>query len=448
MSKTERRYIRIHTPIPGPNARALLNRRENNVPQGPVCKLPTFAEKGEGAILTDVDGNRFIDFAGAIGTLNAGHRPAGVVEALKDQLDRYIHTCFNVMMYEPYIQLAEKLNEITPGDHPKKTFFLNSGAEAVENAVKLARKFTGRQAVVSFDRGFHGRTLLTMSLTSKVKPYKYGFGPFAPETYKLPYPYYYRERDGVSPEEIDRELLSRVEDFFLGEVPADQIAAVIMEPVQGEGGFIFPSKTFVQGIRKICREHGILFIADEVQTGFGRTGRMFGMEHYEVVPDLMTMSKSIAAGLPISAVTGRAEIMDAANPGAIGGTYGGSPLGCVAALGVIRMMEKDGLPDRAKEIGRQIRDRFSFLANRYLQIGGVRGLGAMCAFETVKGDGKEPDPGLAGEIIRACGQKGVILMGAGLYSNVIRTLCPLVITDDQLQEALDVIEEVVEERLN
>ncbi|SMO63702.1 4-aminobutyrate--2-oxoglutarate transaminase [Melghirimyces algeriensis] len=448
MPSATRNYIQLNTPIPGPKAQSLLQRRQAHVPQGPACNLPTFAEKGEGALLTDVDGNRLIDFAGAIGTLNVGHCPPSVVEALKRQLDKYIHPGFNCMMYEPYIQLAEKLNELTPGDYEKKTFFLNSGAEAVENAVKLARKYTGRQAIVSFNRGFHGRTLLTMSLTSKVKPYKFGFGPFAPETYKLPYPYYYRRPEGMTPEELDQELLRQTKEFFLGEVEPENIAAVIMEPVQGEGGFIIPSKTFIQGIKALCEEHGILFIADEVQTGFGRTGKLFAMEHFGVIPDLVTLSKSLGAGLPISAVTGRAEIMDAASPGEIGGTYGGSPLGCVSALEVIRMMEEEKLPERAQVIGEHILSHFHRLKDKHPQIGEVRGIGAMCAFETVKDPrSKEPDKELAGRIIHECGQRGVILMGAGLYSNVIRTLVPLVITEDQLKEALDVMEEVVDHLL-
>lgn len=443
MKNGQRKFIRLNTEIPGPKAKELLARKEKNVPRGPFHTVPSFAQKGKGALLTDVDGNTFIDFAGAIGTLNAGHCPPKVVEALKAQIEQYIHPCFHVMMYEPYVQLAEKLNEITPGTHAKKTFFLNSGAEAVENAVKIARKYTGRKAIISFERGFHGRTLLAMSLTSKVKPYKFGFGPFAPDTYKMQYPYYYRAPKGMSPEELDREILCRLEDFFLTEVPAEDVAAMIMEPVQGEGGFIVPSKTFVQGVKRICEKYGILFIADEVQTGFGRTGKMFAMEHFDVVPDLMTMSKSIAAGLPISAVTGRAEIMDAPNPGEIGGTYGGSPLGCVAALKVIEMMEEDGLIERANAIGRQIIEHFKAMQEKYPVIGDVRGLGAMCALELVKDpETKEPDKELAGRIIQECNRRGLILLGAGLYGNVIRTLSPLVITDEQLQEGLDVMEEV------
>jgi len=442
--KTTTKSIDLKTSIPGPKAASLLERRANNVPKGVSNNVQSFAAKGNGAILEDVDGNVFIDLAGAIGTLNAGHCPPKVVEALTKQIQQYIHPGFNVMMYEPYIELAEKLNQITPGSHAKKTFFLNSGAEAVENAVKIARKFTGRKGIISFDRAFHGRTLLSMSLTSKVKPYKFGFGPFAPDTYKTRYPYYYRAPFGVTPEELDQNLLDQLEDFFLMEVPAEEIAAIIMEPVQGEGGFVIPSKTFVQGVKRICEKHGILFIADEIQTGFGRTGKLFAIEHFDVVPDLMTLSKSIAAGLPISAVTGRAEIMDAAAPGEIGGTYGGSPLGCVAGLSVIETIEEEGLLDRANVIGEKILSRFSRLKQSYDVIGDVRGLGAMCAVEFVKDPlTKEPDKELTGRIVSECHKQGVIVLNAGLYSNILRFLSPLVITDEQLDEALDVIESVI-----
>ncbi|GAA5347024.1 4-aminobutyrate--2-oxoglutarate transaminase [Planifilum fimeticola] len=440
-----RKYIRLNTDIPGPRSRELLQRREKHVPRGPFNTVPVFVQRAEGALVTDVDGNTLIDFAGAIGSLNVGHCPPVVVEAVKDQLDRYIHPCFHVMMYEPYIQLAEELNRITPGAHAKKTFFLNSGAEAVENAVKIARKFTGRRAILSFERGFHGRTLLAMSLTSKVKPYKHGFGPFAPDTYKLPYPYYYRAPGGMSSEEVDRWVLRQIEDIFLREVPPEDVAAVIIEPVQGEGGFVVPSAFFIRELKALCEKHGILFIADEVQTGFGRTGKMFAMEHFGVVPDIITMSKSIGAGIPISAVTGRAEIMDAPGVGEIGGTYGGSPLGCVAALKVIEMLE-GGLVERANQIGRRILSRFEKMHRKHPAIGDVRGLGAMCAFEVVQDpESKEPDKERAGRIVAECGRRGVAVMGAGLYSNVIRILCPLVIDDEQLEEGLDVVEEVVEE---
>lgn len=444
MEEGKRTSIRLQTEIPGPKARELLKRKEKNVPRGPFNTVLTFAAKGEGALLTDVDGNTFIDLAGAIGTLNAGHCPPKVVDALKDQLEQYIHPCFHVMMYEPYIRLAEKLNEITPGTHAKKTFFLSSGAEAVENAVKIARKYTGRKGIISFERGFHGRTLLAMSLTSKVKPYKYGFGPFAPDTYKLPYPYYFRS-PGLTTEQVDQQLLQRMEEFFLTEVAPEEIAAVILEPVQGEGGFVVPSREFVLGVKQVCEKYGILFIADEIQTGFGRTGKMFGIEHFGVVPDLITMSKSIAAGIPISAVTGRAEIMDAPGVGEIGGTYGGSPLGCVAALQVIEMLERDGLLKRATVIGETIMRRFRQMQQRYSCVGDVRGLGAMCAMEIVNSRvTREPDKEMTQRILQEAHRRGVVLMGAGLFGNVIRTLAPLVISDEQLQEALDVVEEALE----
>ncbi len=441
MRTIKQKYIDLKTEVPGPKARVLLEERKNNVPRGVSNTVPSFAKKANGALITDIDDNTFIDFAGAIGTLNAGHCPENVIAALKEQVEKYIHPQFNVMMYEPYIQLAKKLNQITPGSHAKKTFFLNSGAEAVENAVKIARKFTGRKAIISFDRGFHGRTLLTMSLTSKVKPYKYQFGPFAPDTYKMRYPYYYRAPFGASKEELDTQILKQFDEFFQSEVPAEDVAAIVMELVQGEGGFVIPSSRFVQGVREICDKHGILFIADEIQTGFGRTGKMFACEHHGLVPDIMTMSKSIAAGVPISAVTGRAEIMDAAGPGEIGGTYGGSPLGCVAALEVIKLMESENLASRANVIGEKIISRFNALKEKYRCIGDVRGLGAMCAVEIVKDRrSKEPDKITTTQIIEACYKHGVIVLSAGLYSNVIRTLCPLVITDDQLDEALDAIE--------
>ncbi|MBA2940668.1 4-aminobutyrate--2-oxoglutarate transaminase [Paenibacillus sp. CGMCC 1.16610] len=443
MDVKERRtkYIDMKTSLPGPEAQRLLERRIASIPRGPFNTVPTFAAKGEGALLTDVDGNTFIDLAGAIGSLNVGHCPPQVVEALKAQLDNYLHPCFHVMMYEPYVALAEKLNELTPGDHAKKTFFLNSGAEAVENAVKIARKFTGRKAIISFERGFHGRTYMAMSLTSKVKPYKNGFGPFAPDTYKMPYPYYYRAPNGMSADELDAYILQKFDDFFLSEVPGEDVAAVILEPVQGEGGFVIPSTRFIQGVKAICEKYGILLIADEVQTGFGRTGKMFAMEHHGVVPDLMTMSKSIAAGLPISAVTGRAEIMDAPGIGEIGGTYGGSPLGCAAALQVIEMLEAERLLERAATIGTVVMERFGRLQQELSFIGDVRTLGAMSAIEIVQNPvSRAPDKELTARILQEAHQHGVIIMSAGIYGNVIRILSPLVITDEQLAESLDVLE--------
>ncbi|WHY32749.1 4-aminobutyrate--2-oxoglutarate transaminase [Cytobacillus firmus] len=437
--------INIRTELPGPKAKELLAKKEKNVPKGPFNTMQTFAAKGDGALLTDIDGNTFLDFAGAIGTLNVGHCPPRVVEALHAQIDQYLHPCFHVMMYEPYIKLAEKLNSITPGNHSKKTFFLSTGAEAVENAVKIARKYTGRKGIISFERGFHGRTYMSMSLTSKVKPYKYEFGPFAPETYKWPYPYYYRS-EGLKDKDHDNALLKRFETFFLSEVPPEEVAAVIMEPVQGEGGFVIPSSHFIKGVKALCEKHGILFIADEVQTGFGRTGKMFAMEHYDVVPDLMTMSKSIGAGLPVSAVTGRADIMDSPNIGEIGGTYGGSPLGCAAALEVIRTIEEEGLLERANEIGSLFTEKISDFPLKYKQVGEVRSLGAMCAIEFVKDqETKEPNKEIVQEILSKAHNRGLIIMSAGLYGNIIRLLSPLVTTNEQLDEGFSILEEVIGE---
>lgn len=444
MSHLHPKSIRKKTTIPGPESKRLVERRQQHIPRGPFHTSPAIIKKANGALVTDIDGNQYIDLAGAIGSLNVGHCPPQVVKALKQQLDHFIHPSFHVFMYESYIKLAERLNEITPGTHKKKTFFLNSGAEAVENAVKIARKFTGRRAIASFERGFHGRTLLTMSLTSKVAPYKSGFGPFAPDTYKLPFPDYYRKPEGMSDQAYDEHLLAEVERFFLSEVPPEEIAAFIMEPIQGEGGFIVPSKYFVQSIKQICEQHDILFIADEIQTGFGRTGFLFACEYFSITPDIMTMSKSLAAGLPLSAVTGRAEIMDSPNVGEIGGTYGGSPLGCVAAIEVIKIIEEQHLNERAKEIGKKITTRFKQMQNKYPFIGDVRGLGAMCAIEMVTDrTSKTPNRELTAKIVQRCNERGVVILSAGLYSNVVRILCPLVITDAQLDEALTIIDEVM-----
>lgn len=442
MLKT-RKFVNVKAGVPGPKASALLERRAQAVPKGVGNNTPIFVETASGALVTDVDGNTYLDFAGAIGTLNAGHCPPEVVEALKEQLDKYIHPCFHVAMYEPYVKLAEKLAEITPGHFAKKTMFANSGAEAVENAVKIARKYTGRQGIVSFTRGFHGRTLLGMSLTSKVKPYKFQMGPFAPATYKAQYPYLMNKPEGMSEAEYAQYCVDLFEDFLLTEAAPEELAAVIMEPVQGEGGFIVPPVAFVQGIYNLCKKHGILFIADEIQTGFGRTGAMFASSHFGIEPDIITMSKSIAAGLPISAVTGRAEIMDAPNPGEIGGTYGGSPLGCVAALAVIEKMERDNLAARAQVIGDTIKRHFTALQAELPVIADVRGLGAMCAVEFVDSQTGEPAKELVGKIAKGCYEQGVIVLTAGVHGNVLRFLTPLVITDEQLQEGLDIMTDVL-----
>lgn len=440
-----RKFVTGGSDNPGPRTQALIERRLQSVAKGVGNNHPLFVHKAEGAMLQDVDGNRYLDFAGAIGSVNAGHCPPEVVEALHKQLDHYLHTCFHVGMYEPYVALAEKLAQITPGNFPKKAMFMNSGAEAVENAVKIARKYTGKPGIVSFTRGFHGRTLLGMSLTSKVKPYKFQMGPFAPSTYKAQFPYPYQRPAAMTEEQYSEFCVKQFEDFLLTEAAPEELAAVIMEPVQGEGGFIVPPRSFVQGIYRICREHGILFIADEIQTGFGRTGEMFASTVFGIEPDLMTLSKSLAAGFPISAVVGRAEIMDAPNPGEIGGTYGGSPLGCVAALAVIEKMEREDLPARARKMGETILSYFNELQPQYPCIGEVRGLGAMCAIEIIDPETGKPGKELATQIIRSSFIKGVILLSAGVHSNVIRFLAPLVTTDEQLQEGLAIIGEAITE---
>lgn len=437
-------FVNQKTAIPGPLSKQLFERRNRVVPQGISNNCMSFVKKAEGALVEDVDGNSYIDFAGAIGTVNVGHSHPKVVQAIKDQVDQFIHTGFNVMMYESYIELAEKLTAITPGNFPKQAVFFNSGAEAVENAVKIARKYTKRQAIVSFQRGFHGRTLMTMTMTSKVKPYKYEFGPFAPEVYRAPYPYPYRKPTGMTEEQYSQNMIQQFEQFLVADVAPETIAAVVMEPVQGEGGFIIPSKEFIGRVYEICKENGILFVADEIQTGFGRTGRYFAIEHFGIEPDLMTISKSMAAGVPISGVIGRTEVMNVASSGEIGGTYAGSPLGCKAALAVLDIIEEENLNERAKMIGQKVMEKLEKLQNRFEQVDGIRGLGAMCAFEVVKDKmGKTPDKIAVGKIIHEATSRGLLLLSAGIYSNVIRLLMPLTITDQQLDEGLTILEESV-----
>ncbi|MGE6365812.1 4-aminobutyrate--2-oxoglutarate transaminase [Bacillus paramycoides] len=422
----------------------LHERRKNAVPEGPYNITELYVQSAKGAIITDVDGNELIDFAGGIGMQNVGHCHPKVVKAIQEQVESSIHSCFHVAPYESYIALAERLNELTPGDFKKKTMFANSGAEAVENAVKIARKATGRSAIVSFERAYHGRTLMTMSLTSKVKPYKHGFGPFAPEVYKLPYPYYYRADEGLTQEEVDAQILAYFERFMLEEVASDNIAAIILEPLQGEGGFIVPTITFMRGVRNICDKYGIVMIADEIQTGFARTGSLFAMDHFGVAPDLMTFSKSIAAGMPLSAITGRAELMDASGPGQLGGTFSGSPVACAAALAVLDVIEEENLVKRAIEIGERMMEVFNSWKDKYEVVGDVRGIGAMTAIELVKDkETKEPATEEVKAIMKETHSKGVITISAGIYSNVLRFLPPLVITDEQLEEGLTIIEAAI-----
>ncbi|GGL57022.1 4-aminobutyrate--2-oxoglutarate transaminase [Sporolactobacillus putidus] len=401
------------------------------------------AAKAEGALITDIDGNQFIDFAGAIGVQNVGHCHPKVIEAAKKQLESYIHPGFNVIMYPSYIELCEKLCDIAPGEFAKKALLLNSGAEAVENAVKIARRYTGRQAVVSFDRAFHGRTNLTMGMTSKVKPYKFGFGPFTSETYKAPYPYYYRKPEGMTNEAYDDQIIAAFENFFVSTVAPESVACIIMEPVQGEGGFIIPSKRFVTFVRHFCTQHGIVFIADEIQAGFARTGKMFAIEHFDVSPDLMTVSKSLAAGFPLSGVVGKAEIIDACDlKGSLGGTYCGNPVSCAAALAVLEIIEEEHLTEKAEKIGALFEQRANEWKEKFPFVGDVRRLGAMAAVEFVQDRvSKLPDPKRTGCIVHYANDHGLLLLNAGLNGNCIRFLSPLTITDVQLQKGLDIIEE-------
>jgi len=432
------RSIVLRTAVPGPASAALGERRTRSVPRGIAHWTPIFVARAEGALVEDVDGNRFLDFAGGIGTLNVGHANPDVVRAAAEQVARLTHTGFSVALYEGYVALAEKLNRITPGAFPKKTLLANSGAEAIENAVKIARHFTGREAAVVFEHAFHGRTLLTMSMTSKVRPYKLGFGPFAPEIYRLPYPVVSRD-PSAGAHATDASAV--LEEFFTVHVAAEKVACVVLELVLGEGGFLAASPDFVRALEGFCREHGILLVIDEIQTGFARTGRMFACEHYGIAPDLITMAKSLGGGLPIAAVTGRAEIMDGPHVGGLGGTYGGNPVACAAALASIEFLESHRLADRAEAIGRTVHERFLRLAGRFPFIGDVRGLGAMQAMELVRDRAtQEPDKERTNHVIQKAYENGLILISAGTHGNVIRTLMPLVITDDQLREGLDVLE--------
>lgn len=419
--------------------------RERWVPRGISTYTHIVLDHAHGAEAWDVEGRRYIDFAGGIGTLNVGHTPVEVVEAIRDQAEKLIHTCFSVAIYEPYVDLARRLSQLVPANGAQKAMFVNSGAEAVENAVKIARAATGRRGIIAFHNGFHGRTLMGMSLTGKDRPYKLGFGPFAPDVFHATFPYAYRcprqdcRHNGGS-EDCAIESGEELEQIISAHV-AREIAAIILEPVQGEGGFVVAPPRFLQKVREICDRHGILMIADEVQTGFGRTGQMFAVEHAGVIPDIMVLAKSLGGGMPLGAVVGKAEIMDAPGVGGIGGTFGGNPVACRAALAVLDLFERDNLVDRARQIGSRVSDRFKSMQQRYDLIGDVRGLGAMVAMELVKDrTSKEPAPEATAEIIHRCHDAGLIVIKAGLYDNVIRVLVPLAVTDKQLQEGLDILE--------
>ncbi|MBK3774089.1 4-aminobutyrate--2-oxoglutarate transaminase [Azospirillum brasilense] len=417
------------------------DRRNAAVPRGLANAMPVYVDRAENAELWDVEGNRFIDFAGGIAVLNTGHRHPKIIEAVKAQLDRFTHTCAMVTPYESFVTLAERLNALVPGSTPKKTAFFTTGAEAVENAVKIARAHTGRPGVIAFSGAFHGRTLLAMALTGKVVPYKVGFGPFPAEVYHAPFPNAYR---GVSV----KDSLTALEQLFKSDVDATRVAAIIVEPVQGEGGFNIAPTEFLQALRKVCDDNGILLIIDEIQTGFARTGKMFAIEHSGVEPDLMTMAKSLAGGFPLSAVTGKAEIMDAPIPGGIGGTYAGSPLATTAALAVLDVIEEEKLIQRSNDLGERIAGRFRTMAQRNTLsvIGDVRNLGGMIAMELVKDRGtKEPAPELTKALVAKAAEKGLVLLSCGTYGNVIRILVPLTASDALVDEGLDIIERSLEE---
>ncbi|MPZ22683.1 MAG: 4-aminobutyrate--2-oxoglutarate transaminase [Dehalococcoidia bacterium] len=436
--------IQISTEIPGPRSRELLRLTEEHTPRGLGHNTPIAVAHADGALLTDVDGNTYIDFAGGIGAQNSGHRAPGIVEAIKQQADDYLHLCFMVTLYEPYVRLAEKLNQITPGSFAKKTILFNSGSEGIENAIKIARAYTGRTAVIAFERAFHGRTMLALSLTGQVRPYREGMGPFFPEIYRLPFPYAYRCPD-CRESSCHAHSPEAIYDIFRSQVAAESVAAVIVEPVLGEGGFVIPPADYYRGLKAICEEHGILFIADEVQTGFARTGRMFAIENFGVEPDMVVLAKSLSGGTPLSAITGRADVMDAPPVGSLGGTYGGNPIACQAALAAIEVIERDGLIERAREIGDAVQERMHRIQSRHAIVGDVRGLGAMCAMELVRDrESKEPATAETAQIQKACYEGGLIVMKAGAGGNVIRTLMPLVISDEQLDEGFSVLERAIE----
>jgi 4-aminobutyrate aminotransferase/(S)-3-amino-2-methylpropionate transaminase len=430
---------RLVTEVPGPKSRALMERRTAAVSAGVGGTLPVFIERAGGGVVVDVDGNSFIDLGSGIAVVNVGNSAPRVVEAVQAQVAAFTHTCFMVTPYEGYVAVCEELGRLTPGDHAKKSALFNSGAEAVENAIKVARHATGRQAVVVFDHAYHGRTNLTMALTAKNMPYKHGFGPFAAEIYRVPMSYPYRDEPGLTGAEAAARALALVE----AQVGAQNVAAVLIEPIQGEGGFVVPAEGFLPAIADWCRSTGALFVADEIQTGFCRTGDWFACDAEGVVPDLITTAKGIAGGLPLAAVTGRAELMDAVHAGGLGGTYGGNPIACAAALASIETMREENLAGAARAIEATMLPRLRALQERTDVIGDVRGRGAMLAVELVRPGTTEPDPALTAAIARRCHAEGVVVLTAGTYGNVLRFLPPLVIGQELLTEALDVLDAAV-----
>ena len=432
--------IRLKTEIPGPNSRALTARRFQAIPRGVYASTPLFISHAEGAIIEDVDGNRFIDMGGGIGCVNVGHRNSRVLSALRGQLDAFLHLCFQVTGYESYVALAEKLNQLTPGSFAKKTFFVNSGAEAVENAVKIARAFTGRPAVLSVEDGFHGRTMLGLSLTSKTHPYKAGFGPFLPDVYRIPFGVPANARLSNRGPMTKGQVNELLDQTFRRLVSAESVAAIVVEPVLGEGGFVVPPAGFLPALVEICRERGIVFVADEVQTGFGRTGELFASSHFAIEPDLILTAKSLGGGMPLAAITGRAEIMDAPGPGGLGGTFGGSPACCAAALAVLEEFADGRLLARARSLGDQFHRRATAWQRQHAFIADVRGVGAMQAIEFVDASGAACALA-AKKLAQHCLHHGVLVLNAGTYDNVIRLLMPLTMSDEEYDQALQVMED-------
>ncbi len=449
MQPIMRTQIKKVTEIPGPKSKEMLARRAAALPAGLGKSTEVVVEKAEGALVWDVDGNQLIDFAGGIGMVNLGHRPKVVVDAIKAQLDKYLHTGALVTTFEPYLEFAELLNKITPGNYPKKTLLANSGSEAVENAVAIARYYTKRPAIICFEGAYHGRTMLTLSLTSKYGLFKKGFGSYAQDIYRFHSPNVYRKPDSMTEEEYIDYCIERFDQNLISHVDPSAVAAIIIEPIQGEGGFIPVPKRFLEKIRKVCDEHGIVFIADEVQAGAGRTGKFLSIEHSGVIPDIVTMAKSIGSGLPISAITGKAEIMDAPHLGGIGGTYSGSPIAVVAAHETVKAINTPEFLNRATHVGNIIVSRLTTMKEKFPVIGDIRGLGAMLVVEFVKDrKTKEPDMDFAMAVIKKAVSNGLILIRAGLYTNCIRFLPPIVITDEQLNEGMDVIENAIQEVIN
>ncbi|MCS0670051.1 4-aminobutyrate--2-oxoglutarate transaminase [Cytobacillus firmus] len=438
-------FAKIHTDLPGPKSVKILE-KQGSVARAFGTFVPSIVDYAKGARVWDLDGNVFLDMAGGVGCLNVGHSHPKVVQTIQREAERFTHTDFTVIPYESYIELADRLCRMMPGEERKRAAFFNSGTEAVENAIKIARKATGKRGIICFEGAFHGRTMLSLSLTSKVKPYKEKMGPFFNDIYRIPYPNPYRWMGTNDPEEVSEQAIEALLNLFITQIPPSEVAALIIEPIQGEAGFITPPASYLKALQKICNETGIIFIADEVQTGYGRTGEFLGSHYFGIEPDIITLGKSIAGGLPLSAVIGRKSIMDTAGDGAVGGTFVGNPISCAAGLAVLDIYEEEKLGEKAQQIGNQIFEKVRAMKDKSTLIGDIRGAGAMLAFELVRDhDTLEPADTETLEIIQKCLQKGVILFKAGLYNNVIRFLVPLVISEKELEEALDIIEESVME---